>query len=336
MGCDCGYCKKPVFAYNEISRKKDGTLFFLGNGVIKSPFRIRIKVNGMNLVCMLTNWDMHGYHEITFQGDTKAYGFQEATKKACAALGTRLCSLRHPESQWTINLGVGDSCGVSVRVSDLNPSKICNSGDTPEIFVQSCSNGQPISSMDELKHQYNPFSYAQFTMLFQPRHRVFTDRKHPTMEISAPKRLKRGQSEARAGKRGPGRPRKVVAPTATPDAVPMHVENAVVDDDDDDDANVHLDVNGWTTNAPATEWTADLVQKYVGQNRWNAPILEEIEKTIPGYYGNPLMVARFKHPITFEDVRLTVGSAFLYHVNDAYRDMALQAIDKQGHIRPTR
>ena len=91
-----------------------------------------------------------------------------------------------------------------------------------------------------------------------------------------------------------------------------------VSEDEDNPPWWHSD---WSTTAPAEEWTAENVGKFLERCKpGDEPVLCGIDRTFKRFgVANQFMDVRMLHPVTRDEVKLTLSSTYLYFT-EAYHE----------------
>ena len=83
----------------------------------------------------------------------------------------------------------------------------------------------------------------------------------------------------------------------------------MVDVDEDD-----IEEFSWTINAPSVEWTSVNISKYLERNETRVPILHAIDRVFKRFgVQTEFMDVRMIHPVTSEEIKVTLSSTVLYH-----------------------
>lgn len=106
---------------------------------------------------------------------------------------------------------------------------------------------------------------------------------------------------------------------SAPKAKRQKKQESLVESGDDDTPTC-----SWDINSPASDWTTEHLCAFICCNRKSAPLLIGIDDVV-STDGNPVLVARFRHPSTDEEVVVKMPSPLMIAVAQ-YTHLATAAI----------
>lgn len=307
MPCQCAYCLNMQWFVWE----SKGKLLPNETAYFRYPMYVRIKIAGTNTVAILEDTD-----KIRFDDGKVKWSWSEATKEAYRRLGKKpsrhntsidqwLPNSVDPMSMWTIRvMGVGS---ISLDLLDI-ASRFVSNGPKLE-----CSSVTCVDTTETVNYELasNPlFAHSRaLSMLKRPvRADIIKARDASSATTTLAEPPARGGESAKRKK------------TAHDGGLQnMDTRRDEVEEDEE------LPTFNWSIQAPVNEWNNINVARYIERHRF-VPILSGIDRTFKKFGVNvEFMNVRMLHPLTNEEVKLTLSSALLYHVaaykNDVAREL---------------